>query len=148
MEAKEIAKYLDGIDYGDAIKIHYDDAVKAAGREGFVIVFGISDDLLEFHGAIEAEISAWEGVEVFLNSGGLVENQCCEDDCPYFQEKKREAVPLEAVWDRTPYAWTIETTIPHRTFEIYEDGEPFSRGIVFHFSDLSMAVARYRARAT
>ena len=33
-------------------------------------------------------------------------------------------------------AWTYRTDIPHETFMIYEDGEPYCRGIVFNIDDV------------
>lgn len=32
--------------------------------------------------------------------------------------------------------WTYATEIPHETFMIYEDGEPYCRGIVFSIDNL------------
>lgn len=35
-----------------------------------------------------------------------------------------------------PIPWTYETDIPHETFVIYNDGEPYCRGIVFSVDDV------------
>ena len=32
--------------------------------------------------------------------------------------------------------WCYKTDIPHETFMIYDDGEPYCRGIVFSIEDL------------
>lgn len=110
---------------------------ESAKRDGLVVVFGASDDLMEFRGAIHDEISASDGTEACLTSAGLVENDCDNDDCPHFKRAKKAATKIRAVWhDDGGHSWTFETDIPHATFEIVEDGSPYCRGIVFALRDL------------
>ena len=49
--AKELAEKLNGIAYGDS----FDDVKQEAKESGLVIVYGASDDLMEFDGAIYDE---------------------------------------------------------------------------------------------
>lgn len=48
MEARELAEKLNGRAYGDS----FDDVKQEAKESGLVIVYGASDDLMEFDGAI------------------------------------------------------------------------------------------------
>jgi hypothetical protein len=51
---------------------------------------------------------------------------------------RKTARKIEAVWAEDGYSWTYRTDIPHATFEITEDGEPYCRGIVFALADLAV----------
>jgi len=47
---------------------------------------------------------------------------------------------VDALWAKEDgYSWTYRTDIPHATFEIVEDGEPYCRGIVIDVADLGGA---------
>lgn len=144
MNAKELADQLDGIEYPACLEPRMCDAAKDAG---LVIVYGASDDLMEFEGAIRDEIGAYEGTTVQVDATGILADwDNIEDDDrqdldfmrDYF---KREGGgrTIEAVWDRDGYSWTYKTDIPHETFEIVEDGEKYCRGIIFSLSDLKDA---------
>ncbi len=49
---------------------------------------------------------------------------------------------ITAIWDGDTdengqlITWTYKTDIPHETYMIYEDGEPYCRGIVFSIENL------------
>lgn len=129
---KEFAAKLNGREYRQEIT---KEECAEAKAYGLVVVFGASDDLMEFRGAIEDEMGAWDGVTAYLTSDGLVENKC-EDGCPYFEEKKSNAVELHSIWDRDGYSWVYETAIPHETFEIMDGGDKYCRGIVFALADV------------
>ena len=102
-----------------------------------VVVFGASDDLMEFRGAIYDEVGCYNGGKAYLNSNGLIENHCNDDDCPYFADLKKRAMTIEALWCVEPgISWTYKTEIPHSTFEIMEDNEVYCRGIVFNLTDV------------
>jgi len=122
MNGKEFLHEMDGIDE------------KALRREGIVVVYGYSDDNIELRGAISEEIGA-PGF-IHLTKDGLVENYCGNADCPYFYAEIRKATPIHAIFDKDGYSWVFETTIPHETFEIMEDGEKYCRGIVFFLEDV------------
>ncbi|HWQ08269.1 MAG TPA: hypothetical protein VN436_04150 [Holophaga sp.] len=130
MNAKELAQALNGREYDHEITNEEAAAAKAAG---LVVAFGASDDLVELRGAIYEEVGACDGAEIPIDEKGLLENECGDEDCPYFEKLKERAVILKAVWhdDGQPFAWTFEAPFPHETFEIVDDGEKFCRGIVF-----------------
>jgi hypothetical protein len=112
-----------------------------AADNGLVIVFGASDNLCKFRGAINDEVSAWQGATLIsltvpLDKDGIVTNECDDDMCPYYAEKKEQAAKIKVKWCDGDIAWTFETDIPHATFNIYEDNEIFCRGIVFSLDDV------------
>lgn len=128
MTAKELAKKLDGREYGHCITREICAEAKEAG---LVIVTGASDDLMEFDGAIEDEADCFDGGKVYFDLNGVS-----------MDGSKRECI-IEAVWCNgtnskgAPAAWTYKTDIPHEEFDILEDGDLYCVGIVFSLSDLN-----------
>lgn len=136
MNAKELAVQLNGAEYPLTISAETQKAAKAAG---LVIVYGASDDLMEFNGAIYDEIGAYDGTIAYLTAIGLLENDCDNDECPHFEKLKARAVTIEALWNHgEDYSWKYKTEIPHESFEIVEDGGPYCRGIVFALADVEV----------
>jgi len=133
MTPQEVAIALDGNEYGKEIARDLEQRVKAAG---IVVVFGGSDDLIEFRGAIHDERGG-PGV-VHLTKKGLLVSQCGDDDCPYFAKEKERATTITSVWcpGGTDLSWSYTTDIPHETFTIKEDGDNYCRGIVFDLADV------------
>ena len=132
MQRQEYAKLINGKEYG--YPQFTKEEIETAKKNGFVIVYGASDDLMEFEGAIRDEGGCFDGGEVFFNR-----NEVCQDS-----EKKEDYRNwINAIWcggekdeDGQEITWTYETEIPHETFMIYEDGEPYCRGIVFKIDDV------------
>jgi len=136
MNAEILLKKLSKLKLRDDPKELYAEAKK----HGFVIVFGASDDLIEFRGAIYDEVGAYGGGNAFVTENGLVTNECDDEDCPYFQKERAKAQIIRAVWcpekDGKTYAsWKMETNIPHNTFKIMYDGELYCIGLVFLLTD-------------
>jgi hypothetical protein len=135
MTKEGLAAQLNGREY--AYEIITKDEAKEAQANGLVVVFGLSDDLMEFRGAIRDEIGAWNGTTAILTPDGLLENECSHDDCPYAAKIAAAAKSkIEAIFDSEGYAWVYKTDIPHSTFEVMEDGEKYCRGIVFSMADV------------
>ena len=134
MNKEEFASMLDGRQYLSEIT---EEEERIAFDNELVVVFGRSDDLMEFRGAINYEAEAWEGTTEYIDEDGLIHNECYEE-CPYFQEKVASASYVEAEWrDYDPNgAWHYKTDIPHAKFVIMEDDEPYGQGIVFQLSDV------------
>lgn len=134
MTTKELANLLNGSEYPLAISRDLQLVAKTAG---LVIVFGASDDLIELRGAICDELGCYGGGTVYVIRTGLLTNDCDSDDCPHFARAKSQAAKVEALWAAEgDYSWTYRTTIPHETFEVVENGEPYCRGIVFALGDV------------
>ena len=143
MTKEELAALLNGMEYplriGKAL-------VRQAEAEGLVIVYGASDDLMEFEGAIHDEIGAWNGVTVDVDANGLLPDfdelvaDRDKDDLRDYFRREPHTKAIEAIWgDGGDYSWTYETEIPHVTFDVLEDGERYCRGIVFSMADLRSA---------
>lgn len=133
MNLKEAAAALDGSEYRQEGSRELFSKMREAG---LVAVFGASDDLMEFRGAIDDEIGAFDGATAYLTRDGLLENDCSNDRCPHFERARKNATAIDAIWSDGGYSWRYETRIPHETFEVTEDGEPYCRGIVFALADV------------
>ncbi len=138
MTKEEIAARLDGFGYPFTPP---KDVQIDARAVGLVIVYGASDDLMELCGAIDDEISACDGVTIWLNEDGVFDETECADRCNHFesafQHVREYGQKIVALWDPGDwYSWRYETAIPHVTFEIVEDGQKYCRGIIFAVADV------------
>ena len=135
MTAKELAIELNGREYGMEIS---KDEERQAADAGLVVAYGYSDDNVELRGAIDEEVGAYNGTTVYITPDGVLQGpDCGQDDCPYFAREREKARTVKAVWhDKGGPCWTFETDIPHETFTVMEDGEPFCVGIVFSMEAL------------
>lgn len=107
---------------------------KLAKDNGIVIVHGYSDDGCNFRGAIIDNVGCFDGGSIYFTKEG-----------EFFSDKPDFPVnEIKAVWcggvkhEKTgsAYRWTYETQIPHKTFDVMEESEPFCRGIIFSLNDL------------
>ena len=129
MDAKDIAAVLTGSEYPLRVPAEVAAAARAAR---LVIVYGASDDLMEFRGAVDDEVGAWKGTEVRLDAGGLVPRfEDIDRDARDAEDRLRDCfrregggVAVKAVWGDGGCPW------PHETFEVVEDGGTYCRGIV------------------
>jgi hypothetical protein len=135
MTKEELAKELHGNEYTKEIAPALEGEAKMSG---LVVVFGASDDLMEFRGAIHDEVGAWEGAKVWIVNGTLWEGHGCDSECKHARaadaEAKRRGRKIEAVWDKDGYSWVYKTDIPHATFDVMEGKEKYCRGIVFRLT--------------
>ena len=138
MTTKELAKILDGAEYGlRECKAE----IELAKENGIVIVYGASDDLMEFRGAIEDEVGVYEGGIARITRNGVMQsNYDCDDcdDCQYYKAAVKNCDSIKAIWcpEGTDFAWMYETDIPHEVFRVLEDGEHYCMGIVFYLADV------------
>lgn len=138
MNAAELAAQLNGREYRHEVTREEAVAAKAAG---LVIVYGASDDLMEFEGAIHDEAGVYDGGAVLVDAKGMLDRSQIDDDdgeaIADYVARKKGARQIEALWAKEgDYSWTYKTDIPHATFEVVEDGEPYCRGLVFAVADL------------
>ena len=132
MTPQEAAAKIDGNQYRAEVSPALEKTLKA---DGLVAVYGASDDLMEFVGAIYDEVGCYDGGTAYLTRDGLLSN-ACEDECPYFAVRKRKAATINALWDSGGFSWRYETEIPHAKFVIKEDDENYCEGIVFALADV------------
>lgn len=135
MNIKELAERLNGREYGEEIARFES---KIAEESGLVIVYGASDDLAEFEGAIYDEVSCYDGGTIYLDSDGIASIECDNVDCPLFKKYLKQCKTIETIWNKEGYSWAYKTDIPHETFDIMEDGEKYCRGIVFAIAELEV----------
>jgi len=140
---EELAARLNGIEYPTDIP---KELLADAKASGLVIVYGASDDLMEFDGAMTDEVGAFDESEMSLDAEGLIdewdvlfEGRPNKNRFRRYFEREPKARTIKAFWGRDGYSWTYETDIPHATFDMMEDGEKYCRGIVFALADLKVA---------
>jgi len=143
MDAKELAAKLHGREYREEMT---EEEIGQAKEAGLVVVYGASDDLIEFRGAIYDEFVCFRGGTAYLNEHGLIQNECPEEDCPYFRHLIQQTVEITAVWAEGETSWTYKTDIPHETFDIMEEGKVYCRGLVFSLQNLEEAVKQIREK--
>lgn len=137
MTAKELAQRLDGREYGEEITRGEAEEAKASG---LAVVFGYSDDNIEFRGAIDDEFGAYgeEGRTIYLTQTGpfCKPDDLCDEvpDCPYLKAAMDACKKIHGVYDHGK--WKFTTEIPCERFTVYEDGEVFCEGLVFSINDL------------
>lgn len=127
---KEIAEDFNGKEYNTPQFTR--DERSILKYNDFVVVYGESDDLMEFEGAIFDEAGCYNGNRIYFNKAGVKIDHT--ENCNY----------IEAVWcdkDRTDsegniIPWTYKTDIPHETFMIYEGGKSYCEAIIFWLEDL------------
>jgi hypothetical protein len=142
---ESLASYLERIPYPVRLG---KELVDAARNDGLVIVYGASDDLMEFEGAIRAEVDSYNGCTVLIDQDGLVpirEQAEAEGELEGWFLRKRRAMTLEAVWNPGQgLSWAYRTDIPHAEFRVVEGDEIYCRGIVFALADLQPSTEEKR----
>ncbi len=137
IRSKEMAGKLDGREYGEEITKEEEQLAK---ENKLVVAFGASDDLMIFKGAIDDEISCYGVEKAYIDNGKVLENECLDHECPYFEETKEQAKRITASYEgdnnENGYAWQYQTDIPHETFDVLFEGKPYCKGIVFSLDDL------------
>ena len=133
MNAKELADKLNGIEYPMRdIK----ERIEGAKESGLVVIVGYSDDGASVLGAINEEVSAWEGVDILFTESDIYREQCEDEYCPHEEKIKSRCKIVKAIWLKDEYSWVYETSIPHVTFDVNEGKDKYCRGIVFNINDL------------
>lgn len=101
------------------------EAIETAKNNNIVIVYGQSDDLLEFDGALYDEFGCYEGGTFYFDKDGN-------------NVKEMTRNIIQAIWcgDNTEWTWSYKTTIPHENFEMMDDGEKYCQGFVFYKDEL------------
>lgn len=139
MTKEELAEKLNNIDMND----DYFLSSKKDNEYNLVIVYGASDDLIQFRSGINDEGDCYEGGDFLIDKIGLLPSfeqlRDYDEDEEEFERyfaRKPKAKKITAIWDNGEYSWTYETDIPHATFDIMEGNEKYCRGIIFSLDDL------------
>lgn len=136
---QELADKLDMTEYPCRLS---KEVIEFAKANGLVIVYGASDDLMEFEGAIRDELGIYDGGTALVDAEGVLPENSddldTDEEIARYHYRKGKAKSIEALWcEEGDYSWTYRTEIPHATFEIVEEGAPYCRGIVFALADLN-----------
>ncbi|MCT4608635.1 MAG: hypothetical protein N4A70_05460 [Pelagimonas sp.] len=137
MNKEQAAKNLDGSDYWNEGSKELFETMK---KNRLVAVFGASDDLIEFRGAICDELGA--GDTAYITPNGLLTNDCESDECPHFLAEQGKAAEIDAIFcpprgpGEEPITWIYMTDIEHAQFQVVEDGDIYCLGIVFSLDDV------------
>jgi hypothetical protein len=135
---EEMAARLDGREYREEMTA--DDEV-LAHDSGLIVIFGASDDLVEFRGVVTDEIGMYGSGPVLIDEQGPLPKERDDDwsddeMADYFARKKR-AVTLRAEWcERDDFSWSFQSPVPVAEFNIMEGTEHYCRGIVIDVRDL------------
>lgn len=125
MTKEQLVDLLDGRQYGEEITSEEE---KVAHDNGLVVIFGASDDLIEFRGVLNDEIDAYSGCFFKFNK---------ELKIKVGDKYEGHIRSVQAIWYPTDnQSWGFATKIPHSTFKIYEDGELYCVGLVINVAEL------------
>ncbi len=151
MKKEELATLLTGL---EEIPVSLQ---QSAEDFGLVIVYGASDDLLEFLGGINDEVAAYEGTTavitngkdgnlIVVNADAIAEINGALDDYN-LPPLKIPTVTVKSEWDpkTIPSAsWLVSTDLPHASFDLFEDGQVFCRGLVLDVVEIKAALSPSR----
>lgn len=125
MTKEQLADLLNGRQYRDEITSEEE---KIAHDNGLVVIFGASDDLVEFRGVVYDEIGAWEGCFFKFNK---------ELEIKVGDKHQGHHRSVQAIWcPNDDQSWGFATKIPHSTFKIYDDGDLYCVGLVINVAEL------------
>ena len=140
MTPKELAALIDGREYRDEVP---KELAEQAAEHGLVIVYGASDDLCEFEGAINDEDGCYGGGTIEFNRSGVI--SISDDDLEVLEKyglaDKMETASFEAKWgdeDSEANSWSYDVPFPHETFRIIEgddENDIYCIGFVFKLDD-------------
>lgn len=118
-----------------------------ATENNLVAIFGDSDDLISFGGAIDDEYGAYEGGEVKIDRKGIITRPKQDDHSPEefdnlmddYLKRKKNSVTIRAEWEPKSIpgcSWLIHAPIPYAPFRIMKEGELFGIGMVIDLKEL------------
>ena len=131
---KELKEFAERLTKGNDGRRIEPELIKEAKEKGIVVVYGYSDDNLEFDGAIYDEAGCYDGGTAYLDGDKVFEE--CECDYCKKNNPKEKHKSITANWCKGEWTWSYDTDIPHETFEMIDDGEKFCLGIVFYKKDV------------
>lgn len=145
MTKEQLAAQLNEREYSEEITREEE---SLARNNGLIVIFGASDDLLEFRGAVHEELGAYGGTTTYLIQKKGKWEAINEDELEEYKETLEElglsshllTHEITARWaprvDDHHYSWEIVAKVPHAHFDIMEDEEFYCRGIVLDIKDL------------
>lgn len=130
---EELAAQLNGREYGEEITKYEEQLAK---QSGLLVVFGYSDDNIEFRGVFNDESGCGESSTIRFDSKGIipdwesVRDEIEEGEAQEYFARKLNLKEIETEWDAEGYSWLYHTREPHAAFDIMEGDQKYCRGIV------------------
>lgn len=143
MTPQQFAAMLNGREYGEEIT---KDEAALAKQHGLVVMYGHSDDAVVLHGAIDAIFNAYNGTRFHLDKDGFIPVGSVVP-VPFERRiawgvRRDKGTLVHARWNCNNIAWSFGFVRGGvmvelgKEFEVYENGERFSFGVVFHINEL------------
>jgi len=146
MTPQDLADMINGRQYGDEVT---KEEQRLAKEHGLVVVFGYSDDNVEFRGSIHDETGAYDdkGKALKLTRAGKLLEEPDRDEREVLEKfgvleqvlNGTDTASVRVWWCREENGpcWTFEADFPHATFDVKDDGLDalFCRGLVFKLED-------------
>ena len=144
MKKEELAQLLNGRQYGE--EMIYEEHLQVK-EDGLLVCFGYSDDLLELRGIVFNGVGIYGGGSIFLYKDkdhkiAILEESNYDEIKEILEGYNIDfilpKIPIKIQWcpEELDCSWLITTDIPHATFDIYNDGELYCRGIVLELTDI------------
>ena len=144
MKKEELAQLLDGIQNGAEMN---DYEQIQARKNRLLVCFVVSDDFLRLRGIMYKDVVVYEKDTKYLYIGEDGDLTCISqkeiEEIKMFLEDYNlgfilPKIPIKIQWSpkELDCSWLITTNIPHATFDIYDDGELYCRGIVLELTDI------------
>lgn len=138
----QYVNYLESFDIRELSEEHF----QFAKDQGWLVVFGHSDDCIELRGYFTDE-TYYDSKKFAIDKDGLIPSwdQIDHDDenevRVYFERKKATPILTLYVFDNDEFEdeqfmWVFTCSYPHETFKIYDGDEPYCVGIVVDFKKL------------
>lgn len=129
---EDLAKILNNRQYREEINNKEEMLAK---ENNLVVVFGASDDLIEFRGAFYEEFGAYTGADFYFNKEMTLVYD--ENEIDFFKVLKYKLPNhIRADWSFDDYSWFISANFPCSYFDVLEDDEKYCRGLIFSLDDL------------
>ena len=146
MNTQEFANLLNGRQYRSEITSEEEALAK---ENDLIVFFSYSDDTAVLCGAIDENLSAWDGCEIYFT-------KTTSNKIKLFSEEEYEEVRLSFldfdidfktvkvnfVWspEELDCSFLVETDLPHHKFDILEGEDLYCRGIVVNKQDILNAL--------
>ena len=134
----ELSKRLDGCKYRSELT---SDDINFAKANGLVVVYGASDDLIEFSGCLDDELGAGDKEVIHFHSGNIL--SVCDpfyelDEMMSFLSSYGVKFNLDnsIKISREFGIWGYDMNCEYFPFNVYEDGDLYGVGIVFNLKDI------------
>lgn len=136
MTVKDVALMLDGREYGSEVSPAEKIEFKKAG---IVVMYGYSDDCIEFEGAVNTEIGIWFTERIPLLNGVPFEVPCATVEfethrCPLLKEVAKRLKYIKARFGIN--GWEFDADFPCKKFTVVEEGDACGVGLVYALADL------------